>query len=44
MTSVGNYAVTIALTILIAAGVSLTYVLYVHFTTPTPQQLSLIHI
>ncbi len=38
MTSVGNYAVTIALAILIAAGVSLTYVLYVHFTTPIPQQ------
>jgi hypothetical protein len=36
MTSAGNYAVIIALAILIAAGASLTYVLYVHFTTPTP--------
>lgn len=38
MTPAGNYAVIIALAILIAAGASLTYVLYVHFTTPTPQQ------
>jgi hypothetical protein len=36
MTSAGNYAVIIALAILIAAGAALTYVLYVHFTTPTP--------
>ena len=36
MTSAGNYAVIIALAILIAAGAVLTYVLYVHFTTPTP--------
>ena len=36
MTSAGNYAVIIALAILVAAGASLTYVLYVHFTTPTP--------
>jgi hypothetical protein len=35
MTSAGNYAVIIALAILIAAGAALTYVLYVHFTTPT---------
>jgi hypothetical protein len=38
MTPAGNYAVIIALAILIAAGAALTYVLYVHFTTPTPQQ------
>jgi hypothetical protein len=36
MTPAGNYAVIIALAILIAAGAALTYVLYVHFTTPTP--------
>jgi len=36
MTPAGNYAVIIALAILIAAGAVLTYVLYVHFTTPTP--------
>jgi hypothetical protein len=38
MTPAGNYAVIIALAILIAAGAALTYVLYVHSTTPTPQQ------
>ena len=42
MTSAGNYAVIIALAILVAAGASLTYVLYVHFTTPTPQQTTTI--
>jgi hypothetical protein len=44
MTPAGNYAVIIALAILIAAGASLTYVLYVHFTnpTPTPQQTTTI--
>lgn len=44
MSSAGNYAVIIALAILIAAGASLTYVLYVHFTTPTPtpQQTTMI--
>jgi hypothetical protein len=36
MTPAGNYAVIIALAVLIAAGAALTYVLYVHFTTPTP--------
>ena len=36
MTSAVNYAVIIALAILIAAGAALIYVLYVHFTTPTP--------
>jgi cytoskeletal protein RodZ len=36
MTPAGNYAVIIALAILIATGAALTYVLYVHFTTPTP--------
>jgi hypothetical protein len=44
MTPAGNYAVIIALAILIAAGAALTYVLYVHFTTPTPtpQQTTMI--
>jgi hypothetical protein len=42
MTPAGNYAVIIALAILIAAGAALTYVLYVHFTTPTPQQTTTI--
>jgi len=44
MTSAVNYAVIIALAILIAAGAALIYVLYVHFTTPTPtpQQTTLI--
>mgnify|MGYP000004364828 CR=1 FL=1 len=34
MTSVVNYAVSIALAILVAAGASLIYVIYVHLTTP----------
>jgi hypothetical protein len=42
MTPAGNYAVIIALAILIAAGAALTYVLYVHFTTPTPRQTTTI--
>jgi hypothetical protein len=36
MTSAVNYAILIALAIVIAAGASLIYVVYQHFTAPTP--------
>ncbi len=36
MTSAVNYAILIALAIVVAAGASLIYVVYQHFTAPTP--------